>query len=343
MIKTASAQKTYTHYQGGHCESGSVSSIVRNYGFELSEPMALGISSNIGFVYLPFIKIWGNPLISFRMIPQSIVRGVQRRLGIKFCIKTYKDQQEAMDELDRLLSEGKPVGVQVSIAYLTYFLGDFRIPFNGHMAIIYGRDGDEYLISDPLYDHVMRINRRELQNARFATGPIAPRGFMFYPIQIPESVNYKKAIKRSIKHVLFMMLQPMFPYYGILGIKTFARRVRRLQNHPNKKFLRSFLGHIVIFQEEQGTGGGGFRYMYAAFLREAYDLLKIPDLLEASKKMVEVGDMWRKAAVTCAKFIQGKTDTIDLNQTANLYRDCAKAEKEVYLLLKRIKWKKHAK
>jgi hypothetical protein len=339
MMNTPLAQKTYTHYQAGHCESGSVSSLVRNYGFELSEPMALGISSNIGFAYLPFIKVWGNPLIAFRMIPRSVIKGVQRRLGIRFRIKTYDDQQEAMDELDRLLSEGNPVGVQASVAYLPYFLGEFRVPFNGHMTIVYGREGDEYLISDPLFDHITRLTRDDLRKARFAKGPNAPHGFMFYPIQFPETIDYKKAIKKSVKQAAFMMLQPMFPYYGILGIKAYARKVRKLQKNPDIKYKRSFLNNIFMFQEMVGTGGGGFRYMYAAYLREAYDLLKIPELLEASKKMVEVGDLWRKATASCAKFIQGKTDSVDLNLTAQLYLDCAKEEKKVYLLLMRIKWK----
>jgi len=254
-------------------------------------------------------------------------------------MKTYDDQLEAMDELDRLLSEGKPVGMQAAVQYLPYFFGDWKLPFNGHMTIAYGREGDEYLIGDPYYEHVTRIKRDDLRKARFANGPAAPRGFIYYPLQFPEKIDYKKAIKKAVKHTVFMMLQPMFPYYGILGIKTLARRIRKLQNHPDKKFIKSLLGHFIIFQEEVGTGGGGFRYIYAAFLREAYDLLKIPELLEASNKMVEVGDKWRLAASTCGKFIQGKTDTVDLNKTAQLYRECAQDEKEVYLLLKRIKWK----
>jgi hypothetical protein len=79
--------------------------------------------------------------------------------------------------------------------------------------------------------------------------------------------------------------------------------------------------------------------MYAAFLREAYDLLKIPELLDASKKFVAIGDKWRLAASSCGKFIQGKTDEVDLEKTARLYRECAQEEKAAYLLLKKIKWK----
>jgi hypothetical protein len=331
--------KNYTHYQGGHCESGSVYSLLRNYGFDISEPMALGISSNIGFAFLPFIRVWGHPLIAFRLVPRTIIKGVQKRLGVRFFTRTYDDQKEAMDELDRLLIEGKPVGLQATIAYLPYFLGEWMIPFNGHMMIVYGRDGDEYLVSDPLYDHVTRVTYDNLRKARFATGPNAPKGFIFYPIEMPETVNYKKTIIKSVKKVAFMMLQPMFPYYGILGIKSYARSVRKLQKNTDVKYKRSFLNNIFMFQELVGTGGGGFRYMYAAFLKEAYDMLKMPALLETSKKMVEAGNKWREAAASCAKFIQGKTDKVDLNKTADLYLECARMEKEIYLLLRKIKRK----
>jgi len=338
-MEQKSPQAEYINYQGGHCESASVSSLVRNFGFELSEPMALGIASNIGFVFLPFIKVWGKPLIAFRMLPQSIVKGVQKRLGIEFCIKTYDDQREAMDELDRLLSEGRAVGIQASVEHLPYFLGEFRIPFNGHMTIIHGKEGDDYLVSDPLYDHPTRISREDLQKARFAEGPNAPKGFIFYPVRLPETVDYRKAIKKAVKRVASMMLQPTFPYYGVFGINTFARTVRRLPKKRDMKYIRSFMSNVFLFQEEIGTGGGGFRYMYAAFLREAYDMLKIPELLEASKQMVQVGDTWRRAAASCAKFIQRQESAVDLDGAAQLYRECARKEKEVYRMLKKIKWK----
>ncbi|HOW82379.1 MAG TPA: BtrH N-terminal domain-containing protein [Spirochaetota bacterium] len=338
-MNTKTIHADYIHYQGGHCESASVSSLVKNHGFELSEPMAFGISSNIGFAFLPFVKVWGKPLIAYRMFPQTIIKGVQKRMGIVFCRKTYNDQQEAMNELDRLLSLGVPVGLQVSVAYLPYFLGEFQVPFNGHMTIIYGKDGDEYLVSDPIYDHTTRISRNDLQKARFAQGPNEPRGFIFYPEHVPETVDYRKAIQKAVRRSATMMLQPMFPYYGILGIKSFARAVRRLQHKNDKRYVRTFLSNIFLFQEEIGTGGGGFRYMYAAFLREAYNLLNIPELLEASKKMIEAGDAWRRAAALSARFIQKREDSPDFENMANMYLQCARVEKEIYVMLKKIKWK----
>jgi hypothetical protein len=328
----------YKLIQGGHCETAGVASIVTNHGFDLSEPMAFGVSSGITFFYFPLIKIWNNPLISFRMAPGSIVRGVQKRLGIRFVIKKYKDQEEAMNELDQLVGSGQPVGLQVCLAYLPYVQPDFRIYFNAHTIIIYGREGDEYLVSDPAFDNFTRIKPDALQRARFAKGVNAPNGFMFYPVYLPSEVDYKQAVKKAIRSTVMMMLQPMFNFVGIRAINAIAKRIEKMQNKADTKKVRNFLGHLVLFQEEIGTGGAGFRFMYAAFLQEAYERIKIPELLEASKMMVATGDLYRKAAVSCAKIIKGKQETYDLKLIADLYRECAKAEKEIYLLMKKIKW-----
>jgi hypothetical protein len=328
----------YKIIQGGHCETAGVASIVTNHGFDLSEPMAFGISSGITFFYLPIIKIWNNPLISFRMSPGSIVRGVQKRLGVQFVIKKYKDQQAAMNELDQLVCSGQPVGLQVCLAYLPYVQPDFRIYFNAHTIIIYGKEGDEYLVNDPAMDKFQRIKREPLQKARFAKGVNAPHGFMFYPTFLPSEVDYMPAIKKAVKQTVNMMLQPMFNFVGIRAVNAIAKRIEKMQNRADAKTVRNFLSHLVLFQEEIGTGGAGFRFMYAAFLQEAYERIKIPELLEASKMMVAAGDLYRNAAVSCAKIIKGKQQTYDLKLIADNYRKCAKAEKEVYLLLKKIKW-----
>lgn len=329
----------WTHYQGGHCESAGVSSLVTNYGLDLSEPMAFGVSNSIMFIYFPFVKVWGMPLISYRMMPRSIINGVQKNLGIRFFTRTYKDQDLAMKDLDDLLDRGKPVGLQVSASFLAYFCPDFNMPFNAHTTIIYGREGDEYLVSDPIFEYTTRVTRDQVRKARFALGQNAPRGYCFFPEYFPETIDYRKAIRKAIKKSVTMMLQPMMPWVGIKAINTMARRIEKLNGSPDTKYVKNYLGNIMTFQEEVGTGGGGFRFIYAAFLKEASELLRMPELLEASRKMVAVGDLWRQAALGCAKAFREKAGSIDTLPIAAAFRECAKAEKDVYLMLKKIRWK----
>ena len=54
-------------------------------------------------------------------------------------------------------------------------------------------------------------------------------------------------------------------------------------------------------QEEIGTGGGGFRFIYGAFLQEAASILKNNTLQELSKEITDIGDAWRDFAVAIAR------------------------------------------
>ncbi len=56
--------------------------------------------------------------------------------------------------------------------------------------------------------------------------------------------------------------------------------------------------------EEIGTGGAGFRYMYAAFLQEAATVTGESRLNECSAAMTEAGDMWRHLAVEGARLFK---------------------------------------
>ena len=66
-----------------------------------------------------------------------------------------------------------------------------------------------------------------------------------------------------------------------------ANYIEKLGGKKDEKYIRKLLGHIALMQEEIGTGGGGFRFLYAAFLAEAYERMELPVLREAYRKMNE--------------------------------------------------------
>ncbi len=328
----------FIHQDAAHCESGSIRSLLVNYGLTISEPMVFGIASAMTFFYFPPVKVWGHPLISYRMPPRSMLKKIEKRLGVRFVSRDYDDEREAMADLDRLLAENHAVGLQASVSYLTYIIPEFRIYFNSHMLLIYGKDRDEYLVSDSVVDRPMRIKAEDLRKARFARGQNAPRGFMFYPAHIPDAIDYRSAIRKAVKSSVGMMLQPLLPIVGIRGIATLARKIERLNRHRDRKYARSFMGNMLMFQEEMGTGGSGFRFLYAAFLQEAAVLLGIPELEAAKQKMVETAELMRRIAGMCAEILKAKQMDFDLGPVAALVRDWARTEEEAYRVLKGVRW-----
>lgn len=109
------------------------------------------------------------------------------------------------------------------------------------------------------------------------------------------------------------MLAPV-PIVGVKGIRMVARLIRKWPKAKGIKIANHYLGQIVRMQEEIGTGGGGFRYIFAAFLQEAGKLLENEKLLELSKEMTLIGDQWRDFALEASRIYKNRSNTAAIDQ-----------------------------
>jgi hypothetical protein len=320
----------FRHTHSAHCESGVTSLLLKHQGLDISEPMAFGIASGLTFAYLPIIKISGMPLIAYRMPPKTIIKKATKALNMRLITKTFRDKIKAQNELDRLLDEGRFIGVQTSVYYLPYFPENMRFHFNAHNLIVYGREGDEYLVSDPVFEYTVKINKRDLLKARFAKGALAPKGLLYYLDSEPKEIDYKRVIDKSIKSTIRGMNAPMF-FVGVKGINYLAKKIREIPKKykDDLRYPRLYLGHIVRMQEEIGTGGAGFRYMYASYLQEASRYTNEALLKEASSMMTEVGDDWRNFAYVTAMSCKNRKE-FDFDGLASILENISIKEREIY-------------
>lgn len=322
----------FRHQHASHCESGVMSAIVRHYGLPLSEPMALGLASAISFAYLPFVKLGGLPLVAYRMPPRAIIRGLQKPLGLKMRTETFRSAEKGRARLDALLDAGQVVGLQTSVFWLPYFPPDLRFHFNAHNVLAYGRDGDDYLLSDPVFEEPVRCASADLARARFARGVLAPKGLLYYPEGRPVEPDWQQAIPAAIRKTVRTMLRAPLPLIGVRGVERVARAVERLPAGEQVAQSKLFVGHLVRMQEEIGTGGGGFRYMYASFLEEAADRLARPAFADLAGELVEIGDGWREFALAAARMIRDR-DPFDGPRLAALLRHQGQRERELFTRL----------
>lgn len=325
----------FLHKHAAHCESGVVSSLLSHGGYPISEAMAFGIGNGLTFAYLPMVKIDGMPLIAYRMPPRSIIKAITKRLGLTVKIKTYSNPDAARNDLISMLDEGKLVGLQTSVFWLPYFPPEMRFHFNAHNLLAYGKDEAGFLISDPVFDEPVHVEFQALDKARFAKGVFAPKGACYRVESIPQTIDLPKAIKKAIKHTCGMMLFTFLPWIGIRGMKMMKRAILNLPNHTDKRYVRLYLGHIIRMQEEIGTGGGGFRLMYAAFLFEAASILEREELKTASNMMSETGDAWRRFALNASKACKGSEYSIE--EIASKLQEAIDLEEKVYRFLRGLK------
>lgn len=320
------ASSPFQHRHAAHCESGVVANLLTHHGLPISEPMTFGLAAALTFAYLPFIRIQEMPMIAYRKPPRAIMKGASRALGVRFRAERFRSPEEGEARLDELLAQGRVVGLQASVYWLSYFPEDMRFHFNAHNLVAYGHDGDDYLVSDPVIEEPVRCARADLTRARFARGMLAPRGLLYYPELSAAHEPAPVMIIRAIRRVARMMIAPV-PFVGTGGIRTMARKIDRLD--PASPVSARLVGHIVRMQEEIGTGGAGFRFLYAAFLQEASEATGRRQLAEYSNRLMEIGDEWRAFALAAARMVKGR-DRFDPPALARLVHHLAQREKSFF-------------
>jgi hypothetical protein len=319
----------FQHRHAAHCESGVASNLFSHYGATLSEAMAFGLSSALSFAYLPFVKLTGFPLIAYRMPPKFILKGLCKPFDVRMHFETFSNTEQGQRRLDELLVQGKVVGLQTSVYWLPYFPQDMRFHFNAHNLLVYGKDGDDYLISDPVAEDPQRCASADLQRARFAKGVLAPKGLLYYPDPPGRTEVSAAAVRAAIVKTTRIMLGPI-PVTGVLGMRMLAKRVRRLRAD---EYGLNYIGHIVRMQEEIGTGGAGFRFLYASFLQEAATLCALPELERLAERLNTIGDDWRSFALQAVRMIKGR-DAVDFSALGLSLRALADQESAFFRTLR---------
>ena len=267
--------------------------------------MIFGIGSGLLFFYFPWLKVNQAPAISYRTMPGHIFSKVARRLGFHVRRERFSSPKKAQQVLDEKLERGFPVGLQVGVYHLTYFPDAYRFHFNAHNLVVYGKEGDTYLISDPVMEQPTKLSTKELEKVRFAKGVLAPKGHMYFPTHLPKHISLETTIRKGIKETCQKMLAPV-PIVGVKAIRWVSKDILRWYDKRGVKITNHYLAQMIRMQEEIGTGGGGFRFIYGAFLEEAAEVLKNNTLKECSQEITAIGDLWRDFAVEVARLYKNR-------------------------------------
>lgn len=320
----------FPHTQSAHCESGVAANLFNHKGIKFSEAMAFGIGGGLFFGYLPFVRINGLPLVTYRSAAGHILKRLGEIPGVEIHQKKFRNRNRAMAELDILLEKSIPVGLQTGVYWLPYFPRALRFHFNAHNLVVYGKKGNDYLISDPVFPGPVRCPAEDLERARFASGALAPKGKMYYLSEVPGQLERSPVILRGIQSVCKMMLDSPFPLIGVKGVRFMAGRLAKWPERLGRDSAALHLGHVVRMQEEIGTGGAGFRFMYAAFLQESGEELGDHSLVDCASSLTTAGDGWRQFAVMAARICKNRIRQGDTyTAMAEQLHECAQLEEKV--------------
>lgn len=332
----------YQHIQTAHCENGVATGLLKHHGLSfMTEPLMFGLGSGIFYIHIPFLMVNGGPAISYRSMPGLIFSRASKLLGVKVNRKKFNNEKDAYDYLNKQIELGNPVGCQVGVYNLPYFPAEYRFHFNAHNLVVYGKENGNYLVSDPVMETTTTLTEEDMVKVRFAKGPLAPKGQVYYPENVKpvSKEQLQKALIKAIKRTAFEMLYIPGPIAGVDGINYTAKKIRGWREKLGPKKAALYLGQIVRMQEEIGTGGGGFRFLYAAFLEQAAEILGNKELLKISDEFTKAGDMWRASAINMGRIYKGRlNEQKDYDACADALNEIANVEKAAFQSLRKIKF-----
>ena len=286
----------YVHHTGHHCETTAFRNVLAHAGMDLSEEMLFGLGEGLGFIYW-FMKgkkvAMPYPFVGYRggKVVEVIAKGAAR-LGVGCKAVETGSAQRAYDNVARLLASATPVCVYVDMAGLPYMHLPEEAHFGGHAIALYRIDEADGTarVSDCL-DEPQTITLDDLARARASTHQPFPPKNRHLELKLP---THRPALEDAVSDAIGAnaraMAEPPISNFGLKGLLRFAAEVKKWPAMLSPDSLLWALVYAFVYIETGGTGGRGFRPMYARFLREAHALTGGPNLLEAAELYERCGE-----------------------------------------------------
>lgn len=281
QVASAPSGSRHCHRPGRHCGSSAVRDILEFHGLNVTESFCFGLGSGLGITY---VELPGKAIpFIVHVRSMGFEEKVFDTLGVPFGWSTYSDQDTASAALEGILTAGRPALLLTDIYHLPYFNSGTHFPGHAIVAWHLRDDGETVLVSDTERPDLLPVPRQNLANARFSLmPPFIHHGNLFAPETL-DLVVVKERVLNAIVHNA-KTLREGNRHSGLQALDTWIEDLPRWRAQSSWKWLLRFAYQVI---EKRGTGGGGFRLMYAEFLREAEALipaiqrLGLPDLMDA--------------------------------------------------------------
>ena len=325
--------ENFLHRPGVHCESSALRDIFEFYGFTFSESMIFGLGSGLGFIYW-YGKQMPYPFVGGRA--RDLHKNLCNNLGVSVKVNKTSSKTKAYEALRKLIAEDVPVMIHVDMPFLKYLGLPKEAHFGGHVVVVAGIDENKGVvyIADTNFEKLQTATLKELEEARASKfKPFPPENKWFTFDFSSELTSLKRAIKIGINKTVKTMSEPPIRNLGTRGIQHFANEIVKWPKEypPIKLPFQQLYEVTYIMLEEDGTGGGFFRYLYSKFLKEASEYLGIKEVADLGEQYRHVGEKWTKVAHLIRDIPSNPTNTIEIKE---ILLEIAKEEKEILSLLR---------
>lgn len=327
---------------GYHCWTNALAKVFDYYGHPVSEEMLLGIGCGMGFIYWEQKGL--DPFIGGRDNVKTFVQDLCSRTGVNVKEIVTSSSARAEKTLLSALSSDTPVVLRVDMAFLPYFdFGGEEYHFGHHAVVACGYENDRVLISDMdnkasglKKGFLAEMTLEELRQARGSTFKPFPPKNTWFEFDFSSFTPLAAAVVReAIAITARNMLEPPIGNLGIKGIRKTATSILKWPERFQKEQLLRSLFSLYIMIEIGGSGGGAFRYMYARFLREAFNVLGDDSLARTAEIIAQSGKVFSDIAKRFKTVLTEEIDDLThrIEEASALFTHIAELEEEAFSIL----------
>lgn len=316
----------FTAFDAKHCETAATKSLLSREGFDISEPMMLGLSQGFGFIYwkMSFMNL---PFIGGRAKPFELTRMLCSNLGLELDEKETASKNRAWLNITEPIDKGIPVGLQLDCYHLEHFKHSFH--FAGHFIAVYGYDSQYAYVFDTGKKY--KVSLENLDKARFEKGPMAAKARSYTVRKGVKLTPIKTVIPKAVKEIAKEFLNPPLKCFGYSGIHKLGIEMQKwleAAEDPKKDLYDQ-----ASLMEDGGTGGAIFRNLFRDFLYECLEYLP------GNMVINRAAGLYKQAAINwteIAHLIKKAGDTLEKGYLEEASRICVRTaliEKEAMELL----------
>jgi len=282
-----------THRPGVHCASTGLRDLAAFHGLDWSEAMCFGLGAGLGLWYLSLPGLSPSRMVHVRSA--DIEEQFFTRIDIDFRWSEFDDPARSEAALVEVLDAGRPALIQTDIFHLPYY--GSRTHFPGHVVVVWGYDAQRrvFTVTDTERPAPLEVGFDDLRRARYFSGGLfESRGRMFAPARLTPPADMAGCLRQALTANSRALLRPSWPGSGLPGLRLWRDDLETWPTLEDGPWCARFAYQVI---EKRGTGGGGFRTLYAAFVREA--VAWWPELADAAARMASLAEAWSRLADAC--------------------------------------------
>jgi hypothetical protein len=280
------------HRPGNHCASTGIRDMVNYHGLDWSEAMCFGIGAGLGIWYLDLPGQSPSRMVHVRSA--DIESQFFQRIGIPFEWQHYQDPAESERALISVIDQGTPAIIQTDIFHLPYYNSSTHFP--GHVITVWGYNLDKsvFIVTDTEREELLEVSFTALRKARYSNnGFFQCAGNLFAPKTITEPDDLETVLRESIRYNSKTLLDGVETWGGVAVLNKWRNELIDWPRFKDSQWAVRFAYQTI---EKRGTGGGGFRQLYARFLKEA--AVHLPEITASGlpEKMTLTAEAWQTLA-----------------------------------------------